>query len=267
MRNRDAVEATISPSGTFKNGWLSECDKSVAPLPAHLRPTHDTATRALAGARQVAATSVWIVSLDPRQGDDTAARCPLDERSLLAMINSGTAPSTFMIVTENFLGALLFSPGYMLVAGTRDFMRGANPEGLDKARIDFRRYVQNLPDPTPGLTQVVADLPPRYQAWSYADEIPEASHTGRLFSLMREFSSGALDGPVFARRWLAERRGAMDMGERVTDGIGCALDIVFYALEDYAIDPELRDPGDMSDDELRRHVADALIAAPYHGAN
>ncbi|MGW2572998.1 colicin immunity domain-containing protein [Streptomyces sp. NPDC001537] len=32
----------------------------------------------------------------------------------------------------------------------------------------------------------------------------------------------------------------------------------FYALEDYTIDPSLRDEDDLTDEELRQQVADAL---------
>ncbi|MEV6948380.1 colicin immunity domain-containing protein [Streptomyces sp. NPDC051172] len=55
-----------------------------------------------------------------------------------------------------------------------------------------------------------------------------------------------------------ERRNAMDAGERVSDTIATALDTVFHALEDYTIDPGLRDEDDLTDEELRQHVADAL---------
>ncbi|MFJ8195413.1 colicin immunity domain-containing protein [Streptomyces sp. NPDC096152] len=75
---------------------------------------------------------------------------------------------------------------------------------------------------------------------------------------MRELSDGAVGGATFARRWLAGRRHAMGAGERPSDAITAALDEVFYGLEDYALDPTLQDEEDLTDEELRRHVTDAV---------
>jgi Bacterial self-protective colicin-like immunity len=75
---------------------------------------------------------------------------------------------------------------------------------------------------------------------------------------MQSLVSGDISAPVFAQSWLAARRRALNDGERVREKFDQALDEVFYALEDYAIDPDLRDPGDLSDDQLVAIVQDAL---------
>ncbi|MEU6218861.1 colicin immunity domain-containing protein [Streptomyces sp. NPDC047022] len=84
------------------------------------------------------------------------------------------------------------------------------------------------------------------------------SHTGRQISLMRALASRSIDGPTFARRWLDERRRAMSVGERLGGALENALDEVFCVLEEYSIDPDLRDPDDLTDEELRDRVAAVL---------
>jgi len=75
---------------------------------------------------------------------------------------------------------------------------------------------------------------------------------------MLTFASGDEAGPEFARGWLAGRRAALGAGERVRAPFQRILDDVFYVLEDYVIDPELRDDDDMSDDDLLTHVRAAV---------
>ncbi|SRR6266496_1325894 len=65
---------------------------------------------------------------------------------------------------------------------------------------------------------------------------------------------------AFAKDWLAARRRALGASERVRGELERALDQVFYALDDYVIDPGLRDSGDMSDEELTSRVRAALAA-------
>lgn len=75
---------------------------------------------------------------------------------------------------------------------------------------------------------------------------------------MRSYADGAEDGPEFARNWLSGRRAALAAGERVRAPFQRVLDDVFYTLEEYVIDPDLRDEDDMTDDELLRHVRAAV---------
>lgn len=69
---------------------------------------------------------------------------------------------------------------------------------------------------------------------------------------------GKISAPDFARSWLTARRHSLDEGERTGERFGRILTDVFYLLDDYVIDPELRDPDDMTDDELAAKVCEAL---------
>jgi hypothetical protein len=75
---------------------------------------------------------------------------------------------------------------------------------------------------------------------------------------MRALARGDLPAASFAPAWLAARRRALDEGERVRDGLERALLDVFYALEDYPADPDLREPGDLSEEELISRVRASL---------
>jgi hypothetical protein len=97
----------------------------------------------------------------------------------------------------------------------------------------------------------------RPRAWARPDEVAPESHVARQLALIDALISGSLPGPDFARSWLAERRQSMDAGERLRELFERAFDQVFYAIEDYVIDPALREPGDMTDDDLVKRVAAA----------
>jgi hypothetical protein len=75
---------------------------------------------------------------------------------------------------------------------------------------------------------------------------------------MRDLVSGKIAGPDFARAWLSARRRVLDAGERVRERFDRILTDVFYLLDDYVIDPTLRDSGDMTDEELVARVRVAL---------
>ncbi|URM90809.1 colicin immunity domain-containing protein [Streptomyces sp. MRC013] len=75
---------------------------------------------------------------------------------------------------------------------------------------------------------------------------------------MEALCEGSATPESFARGWLAARRRALGRRERLKEPLGRLLDRVFYALEDYSIDPALREEGDVSDDELIAIVRDTL---------
>ncbi|MFB9687808.1 hypothetical protein [Amycolatopsis plumensis] len=56
------------------------------------------------------------------------------------------------------------------------------------------------------------------------------------------------------------RRRADEGDERTGEAVGQALGEVFFLLEDYPIDPDLREPGDLTDAELLDGVRAALEA-------
>ncbi|MFF0449248.1 colicin immunity domain-containing protein [Streptomyces sp. NPDC004609] len=69
---------------------------------------------------------------------------------------------------------------------------------------------------------------------------------------------GEMSAPDFARSWLAARREALRRKERPREPLSSALDRVFSALEDYSIDPALRDETDLTDEELVASVRAVL---------
>ncbi|MGW2958252.1 colicin immunity domain-containing protein [Streptomyces sp. NPDC001220] len=259
MKNRDLIQTVLSADGDFSSDWLASAGgKVVVPLPVHAGLSRPTALRVVAGAREAGAMAVLAASLAPERRDIQVTEAPLSTDELLALASRMQEGSELLLAADNLHGALLPKAGYALLAGTAQFMRGALSEGPDKAKADFGRYARTTRSEQPHIVGVAADFPPLTRAWKSPADIPVDSHTGRQLTLMRALLEDAVDGPAYARQWLAERRNAMEAGERVSDAIAGALDEVFYALEDYTIDPSLRDDDDLTDGELRQHVANAL---------
>lgn len=77
---------------------------------------------------------------------------------------------------------------------------------------------------------------------------------------MDSFTAGDISTEDFARSWLAARRQALELRERLREPFSRLLDQVFYALDDYVIDPELRDADDMTNEQLQAIVQDQLTA-------
>ncbi|MEV7204744.1 MULTISPECIES: colicin immunity domain-containing protein [unclassified Streptomyces] len=259
MKNRDLIRLILTPAGDFQEDWKGSPDaKSVVPLPAQAGLSHVTARQVVAGAREAGAAAVLVASLAPDRQDMTVVEAALGTDALLEVVSRTQGNHDALLVADNLRGALLPKSAYALLGGTKEFMRGALPDGPDKARDEFHRYARKIQGAEPHIMRVASDFPPRSRTWKRLEDLPAESHTGRQVALMRDLLSGAVDGPAFARRWLEERRCAMDAGERVGEDVAAALDDVFYSLEDYTIDPSLRDEGDLTDEELRRDVADVV---------
>ncbi|WP_405941842.1 hypothetical protein [Streptomyces sp. NBC_00207] len=90
----------------------------------------------------------------------------------------------------------------------------------------------------------------RPRQWRTAGEVPEGSGTGRQLGLLRRLSRAEIEPERFAKQWFDARREALREGERIGEHLGRALDQVFYALDDYPIDPAFREDGDTTDAEL-----------------
>ncbi|MDX3534656.1 colicin immunity domain-containing protein [Streptomyces sp. MB09-01] len=120
-----------------------------------------------------------------------------------------------------------------------------------------------MKDGTASSPEGRADLPgvgptARRRQWRTAREVPEGSGTGRRLDLMRRLSRAEIRPERFAEQWLDARRDALDGGERIGDRLCRALNEVFYALDAYPIDPDLRETGDTTDAELLDIVNQAL---------
>ena len=96
------------------------------------------------------------------------------------------------------------------------------------------------------------------RSWASPSDVDPGSATAAQVELMRDLVSGKIAGPDFARAWLSARRRVLDGGERVRERFDRILTDVFYLLDDYVIDPTLRDSGDMTDEELVARVRVAL---------
>ena len=96
------------------------------------------------------------------------------------------------------------------------------------------------------------------RSWASPSDVDPGSATAAQVELMRDLVSGRIAGPDFARAWLSARRRVLDAGERVRERFDRILTDVFYLLDDYVIDPTLRDSGDMTDEELVARVRVAL---------
>src|ERR1700730_9497953 len=99
---------------------------------------------------------------------------------------------------------------------------------------------------------------PGRRSWASPSDVDPGSGTAEQIALMRSLIAGAITAPDFARSWLAARRRALLDGERLRENFDQALNEIFYALEEYAIDPDLRDADDLSDEELIAIVRDTL---------
>lgn len=98
---------------------------------------------------------------------------------------------------------------------------------------------------------------PRPRAWARPAAVDPESHIARQLELINTLIARSITGPDFARAYLAERRESLNAGERLREAFDRALNEVFYAIEDYVIDPEMRDAGDMTDDDLISRVTAA----------
>ncbi|MDX3194104.1 hypothetical protein PV458_37400 [Streptomyces sp. MN03-5084-2B] len=146
--------------------------------------------------------------------------------------------------------------GYALLAGTPRFLAGALPDGVDDARARFARVARRLARPE--LVAVAERFPPLARIVLLPDDAAPGSGVAEQLAVMAAFVRGELSGSEFGRRWHDARRRAKECDERTGDTVGYALGEVFFLLEDYPIDPLLREPGDLTDEELTDGVRAAL---------
>jgi hypothetical protein len=109
-----------------------------------------------------------------------------------------------------------------------------------------------------GDARLRGGTPRMSRSWASPSEVDHDSAIAQQLELMRDFVSGKIAGPDFAKAWLSARRRVLDAGERVRERFERILTDVFYLLDDYVIDPALRDSGDMTDGELAARVRAAI---------
>ncbi|MCS0639163.1 colicin immunity domain-containing protein [Streptomyces sp. LP05-1] len=230
----------------------------VVPVPAHDRLDPGVVRRVTGGCRDLGVAGVRVSGA---VGEPSAV-VPVEAVGDRVL---GLAPPVLLVAVGE-AGALLFrSPGYALLAGTTAFLRGAVPEGVDVARARFGRYTRAVAHRWPEAGEVARALPPRHHAWSRAEEVPAGTWAGHRLELLRGFAAGEVTAAEFARGWPALRRRALEEGERLREPLSLLFDEVFALLEGYAPDPAFREPGDLSDAELREAVRGLVIGGPEAG--
>jgi hypothetical protein len=234
----------LDTDGTFASSWLRE--KSVAPVPVGAQIDAALARRITAGCRAVGASHILATRLAGTPG--ATSRLPADADC------TGIRPPV-LLRTPDTQGAVLFpEEGYALIAGTAAFMAAAVSEGTDTARARFGRYARTLLERHPSLASVAASHPPGHRAWSHPGDVDPASAAARQLELLGAFTEGICSAPDFAHGWWEARRASQANGERVQGALGDLFDQVFMILEDYSVDPELAEPGDLDDAGLQTAV-------------
>jgi hypothetical protein len=97
-------------------------------------------------------------------------------------------------------------------------------------------------------------------AWSHPRDVAPDSAAARQLELLNAFTDGACSASDFAHDWWEARRASQANGERVQGALGDLFDQVFMILEDYSVDPDLAEPGDLDDAGLQTAVRAAWEA-------
>jgi hypothetical protein len=255
------LRAVLGTDGAFTSSWLR--DKSVTPVPAGAQIDAALARRITAGCRAVGAPHILGTSL----ADTPGAMTGTTTRFSAPGDCTGIRPP-FLLHTPDSHGAVLFpKAGYALIAGTARFMAAAVSEGTDTERARFGRYARALMERHPSLSAVAAAHPPEHRAWSHLDDVDPTSAAARQVTLLHAFTDGTCSAPDFAHGWWEARRASRANGERVQGALGALFDRVFMILEDYSVDPELAEPGDLDDAGLQTAVHAAWDAYRHSGTD
>ncbi|RAG87451.1 hypothetical protein DN069_01030 [Streptacidiphilus pinicola] len=111
-------------------------------------------------------------------------------------------------------------------------------------------------DPDDGASRDLHDELRRFEALLPGPPPPPPGVAEQL-RLMRELDAGWISVPAFGHAWWRAR----DAGEHVREPLQGVLDAVFWALEEYPLDPALREPGDSKDEDVIATVRAALRKA------
>ncbi|WP_329021524.1 colicin immunity domain-containing protein [Streptomyces sp. NBC_00690] len=245
----------LSSRGEFPEDWLSRGSKSIVPVAAGKQMDQALLQRIVKGCQSQRVDDILIAAVE--EGLIKRPRRLSGLGSAAVSLEGGSPP--ILLAPSDLSGAILFpQPGYALVAGTSQFLLGAAPEGIDAGRARFARYARAAGRKYPALQGVAKSLPVRHFAWSRVKDLPAGTSAYRQVELMRAFVAGNSTASDFARAWLDARRLSQNSGERLRAPIVTALDHVFSLLEDFAIDPTLQEPGDLTDSELRQGVHDLM---------
>ncbi|MFB6436911.1 hypothetical protein ACFCVY_09015 [Streptomyces sp. NPDC056411] len=255
--NTEVTNKVLSSSDSYDLSWLREGNKRVAPLPANREVDSHILHRMVAGCRKIEAEEIFLTSPLSRSSAEPVLRTPASVECLQGEVRGWLGH--LLIAPSTLDGALLFTtPGHALIAGNPRFLSGAIPEGVDQARAAFARYANRVKNEWPDVVGVSKEFPPRKSSWPKPEDVAYDSGTAEQLKLMRSLVNGGMPAPDFATAWLAARRRAMEEGDRVRSPLDAALNEVFSSLEDYSIDPEFKEPEDLTDAELVEQVRGVL---------
>ncbi|MGV9294173.1 hypothetical protein [Amycolatopsis sp. NPDC003676] len=108
------------------------------------------------------------------------------------------------------------------------------------------------------MTRDSGEYPVLTPVWAKRREVPADSGVARELAAMEALVRGESSGPEFSLAWGAAWRLSTERRERLRTPFYQVLNHLFFVLEDYPIDPTLRDPGDVTDEELLVEVRAAL---------
>ncbi|NUP39984.1 MAG: hypothetical protein HOY76_23980 [Streptomyces sp.] len=227
------------------------------PLASHTGMDRHLARRLSEGASRAGHTHVIANRLSNADAERADVEIPATQEHILRQLPWRDA--SFLVALPDLSGALLVTDeGYALLAGNADFLRHSLPEGVDQAIVDFKRYAKRLGRDHPGLVEAAMAFQPHQMAWASKRDVAAGSATAEQVSLMESLVNNRVSGEEFARSWLSARRRALELHERLREPFSRILDQVFYALDDYVIDPGLRDEDDMTNEQLRAIVRQHL---------
>ncbi|MGI5336572.1 colicin immunity domain-containing protein [Streptomyces sp. CA-181903] len=241
---------------SFGEEWLSAGNMEVVPFLSLSGMDKPLAGRISAAARSAGYASVIAWFPGPPRVGGQAISVAASTEAILAEFGQQEG---LAIALPDLAAALLVTRhGFALFAGSGKVFHAGVPEGRDRAVIDFERFAKRVKKKNPNLCAATAGFAPTQTAWAKPANATEDSATATQLALMESFSAGGIDAACFARSWLAARRDSLERSERLRDQFSRILDRVFYALDDYAIDPAFQEEGDMTDEQLKAVVREAL---------
>ncbi|MET8447065.1 colicin immunity domain-containing protein [Streptomyces sp. NPDC005209] len=256
MNDTSLVNLLLSGPRSFKPEWIAEGSKQVVPLACHSRMDERLADRLTAGAGQAGHTYVVASRWSDVGSDRAEIEIPSTRERMLQF---PWRDESFLVALPDLAGALLVTTeGYSLIAGTGAFLRYGIPEGVDQAIVDFKRYAKRVGRSHPTVVEVSMAFQPHQVAWASKSDVAAGSATAEQVSLMESLVADRISAEAFARSWLSARRRALEQCERLREPFSWILDQVFYALDDYVIDPGLRDADDMTNEQLHALVREYL---------
>ncbi|MEV7198274.1 colicin immunity domain-containing protein [Streptomyces sp. NPDC093510] len=242
---------------SFRREWLAEGEKTVVPLPSPSGMDKHLARRMSSGAEQAGYVHVIACQVEGATAEGPGIEIAATREGLLR--DTPWRGGDLLLALPDVSGALLVTDqGFALIAGTGEFLRGGVPEGADQATVDFSRYAKRVGRSHPAALAVAGEARPIQMAWATKNDVADGSAIAEQLALMESFVADAISGEEFAVAWLDARRRSLRLQERLREPFSRVLDQVFYALDDYVIDPDLRDADDMTNEQLRAQVRQHL---------